>query len=359
MIKPEFCSPKDTFGFNNFKSFIDHVDHYQHLQQILHQSNIVNFTYSHNGIPIYDVFELFNNDIIKFQEINIIFTETLRQLLSIQDRLDNTKKYIIFSESHWDVKKYSFKYDYELIYVPWDIIDCQYRLANRSNLYYHLHNLNLLDTYSPTFDFLCLAGRAKPWRDKFISKLSNKINLSNSLTSYYGKSIGNNKLLDIDIPYDRVNSKTEFENKFYKQQIIPNTHIKYTLSNLTKNELFYNTKFSIIVETEAELEEYHVTEKTMKCLILGHPFVVIGTPFYLKYLHSLGFTTYNSIFDESYDNILDLQDRMDAVINLVKKLSQVSFNKTELINIHQNNLIAFLKLQNHDIYKKFLELFNA
>ena len=359
MIKPEFCCPKDTFGFNNFKSFIDHVDHYQHLQQILHKSNIVNFTYSDNGVPIYDVFELFGNNIIEFKEINIIFIETLRQLLLIQDKLDKSKKYIIFTESFWDVKKQSFKFDYELIYVPWDFIDSQFRLANRSSLYFHLYDLNFIEKYNPTFDFLCLAGRAKPWRDRFINKLSSKINLSNSLTSYYGKSLGNSKLLDIDIPYDRVNSKTEFEEKFYKQQTIPNTNIKYTLSNFTKNELFYSTKFSVIVETEAELEEYHVTEKTIKCLVLGHPFVVIGTPFYLKYLHSLGFTTYASTFDESYDEILDLEDRIDAVINLIKELSQVSFDKTDLEKIQQNNLIALFKLQNNDTYKKFLGLFNV
>ncbi len=359
MIRPEFCLPKDSFGYNNFISFIDHVNNFQHLHHILSKTQIVNFTYSKDGIPIYDVFEFFDDNIIEFKENNIIFVETLRQLLSIQNRLDNTKKYIVFSESNWDIKKQKLNINYELIYVPWDFIDCQFRLTNRSSLYFHLYNLNFIDNYSPVFDFLCLAGRAKPWRDKFIDKLSSKIDLSRSLTSYYGKCLGNQKLIEIDISYDRDNSKIEFENKFYKQQIIPCTNIKYTLSNFTKNELFYSTKFSVIVETEAELEEYHVTEKTIKCLLLGHPFVVIGTPFYLKYLHDLGFTTYNRIFDESYDNILDLEDRMDAVINLIEKLKQLSFVKEDLEKIQQNNLIAFLKLQNQDSYKKFLGLFDV
>ena len=54
-----------------------------------------------------------------------------------------------------------------------------------------------------------------------------------------------------------------------------------------QRELFYKTKFSVVVETEAEYNEYHITEKTLKCLVMGHPFVVMGTPKFLQFLHKL------------------------------------------------------------------------
>ena len=359
MIEVKLGLNKNTFGYQSFLSFLDHVDHYQHVQHLQHGKDVVRFNFAYDGIPIYDVFEFFNNSRIDLKETNIIAVETLKQFLSIANKLDTNKKYIVFSESYWDCQKYKIDLDYELIYMPWEIADCQNRLSNRSNLYFHLIYLDFLSKYKPQYDFLCLVGRSKLWRDKFVEKLETEINLTNSLTSYYGKCLGSNELLNIDIPYERSNSKFEFENKFYQAITIPDTKFKYNLSYFTKNELFYSTKFSVIVETEAELEEYHVTEKTMKCIMLGHPFVVIGTPNYLKFLHSLGFTTYSEIIDESYDAIDDLEERMEAVIGLTQKLQNKIFDVNKLRDIQNKNLNALIKLRHTTTYEKFLGLFNV
>ena len=359
MIEVEFCLHKDTFGFQSFLSFLDHVDYYQHVQRLLYNTDIVKFNFTSNGIPIYDVFEIENNDDLVFCDTNIIVTETLKQLKKIAHKLDQNKKYIIFSESYWDTEKTKIDLDYQLIYMPWDLVDCQNRLANRSNLYFHLIDLDFLSRYNPSYDFLCLIGRSKPWRNDFVKKLQSTINLENSLTSYYGTCLGNKELLNLDIFYERSNSKEEFENKFYQTIVIPETNLKYNLSYFTKNELFYSTKFSLVVETEAELEEYHVTEKTMKCIMLGHPFVVMGTPGYLKFLHSMGIITFNDIFDESYDSILDLETRMDAVIKLVNYLKTMKFNIEQLRDIQNKNINTLIKLRDVTTYQKFLGLFNV
>jgi hypothetical protein len=359
LIEVDLGPRKDTFGFQSFLSFLDHVDCYQHVQHLQHGKDIIKFKFVNNGVPVYDIFEFYSNCDTIFQDTNIIVVETLNQFLNIVNKLDLTKKYIIFSESYWDVKKYDLNLDYELIYMPWDLVDCQNRLSNRSNLYFHLIDLDFGLRYKPQYDFLCLVGRSKTWRDKFIEKLASKVDLSNSLTSYYGKCLGNEKLLDIDIAYERSNSKLEFENKFYQPIKIPGTNFKYNLSYFTKNELFYSTKFSVVVETEAELEEYHITEKTIKCIMSGHPFVVMGTPKYLKFLHSLGLTTYNDLFDESYDSIYDIEDRMESVISLVQKLQTKVFDVKKLQDIQNRNLNALIKLRNTDTYEKFLGLFNV
>ncbi len=359
MIEVKFGPPKDQFGYQSFKSFVDHVDHFQYVKYLQHKIAPVVFNFNDTGIPIIDFFELKQNDNIKFDEINVIVVETLKQFLFIQGKLDATKKYIVFSESFWDVKKYQINLDYELIFMPWDLVDCQNWLANRSNLYFHLVDLDFINNYNPQYDFLCLVGRCKPWRDEFMSKLQSSVDLTNSLTSYYGQCLGDQDLLNIDIPYERNNSKFEFEQKFYKPIKIADTNYHYNLSYFTKNELFYKTKFSIVVETEAELDEYHVTEKTIKCIILGHPFVVMGTPGYLKFLHGLGFTTYSDILDESYDSIQDLESRMDAVIDVIKTLQTQVFDIDKLRNIQNKNLNALIKLRNSDTYEKFLGLFDV
>jgi hypothetical protein len=350
---------QDKFGFQSLKSFIDHVDHYQYTKYLEHNIQPIQFDLNSKGINVYDVFELTTNNDFQFTATNVIVVETLKQFLLIKNKLDNSKKYIVLSESFWDIKSFNIDLHYELVYVPWDLIDCQNRLANRSNLYFHLMDLNFLEKFNPQMDFLCLVGRSKHWRDKFIDKLTNNVDLSNSLTSYYGQCLGHQDLLAIDVPYERNNSKIEFEEKFYKPIRIADTNYHYNLSYFTRNELFYKTKFSVVVETEAELEEYHITEKTIKCLVLGHPFVVMGTPRYLKFLNTLGFKTYSTLFDESYDDILDINQRMQSVIDLINHLKNITFDIQALKQIQEHNLINLIKLRNQDTYEKFLGLFDV
>jgi len=349
---------KDSFGCNFLKSFLDHVEYYQSVQEIIHNHQRVGFEFSDNPtMVIYDFFELDQPHNHQFTDTTILVVESLRQVIKLKsdNRLDLTKKYIILSESWWDVNQYEFDFEYTMIYVSWDIIDSQNRLTNRSDLYYHLMDLSMLNSYNPKYDFLCLIGRGKEWRDTFVKKLQT-IDLSNTLTSYYGKCLGNQDLLDLDIEYSRTNSVEEFEQKFYKNVHIGSCNHSYNLSYFTKMDLFKKTNFSLIVETEAELEEYHVTEKTLKCLILGHPFIVMGTPKFLNFLHNMGFKTYSSMFDESYDNIMDLESRMDAVINLVKEVRHYDFNTNELEKIQNHNITALAKLRNTDTYTTFLNV---
>ncbi len=359
MIEIKFGPVKEQFGFQSFRSFLDHVDCYQHVKHVQHGTSVIKFSYGDSGIPVYDFFELINYDQLHFDTLNVIAVETLGQFLLIKNKLDKTKNYIVFSESHWDTQKYTVDLNYEFVYMPWDLIDCQNRLANRSNLYFHLFDLDLLTKYQPKYDFLCLTGRSKKWRDKFISKLETELDLKNSLTSYYGKCLGHSDLLKLDIHYERSNSKLEFEDKFYRPINVPGTNYKYNLSYFTKNELFHQTKFSLVVETEAELQEYHVTEKTMKCIVLGHPFVVVGTPYYLEFLHSLGFMTYSQLFNENYDSILDIDDRMNAVIKLVRELQTQTFCIKTLHEIQQHNINTLIRLRSQDTYEKFLGLFSV
>jgi hypothetical protein len=351
-----FDKYRDSFGYNTFKSFLEHVSCYQTVNQILTSKNPVTFKFVEGGIPIYDIFEFMNNKNVEFKSCNIIVVETLRQFKEIVSNLDFSKKYIIVSESFWDTEKFTWDgLDYQLVYVPWDIFDFQARLTNRSNLYFHLMDIDLLNKYKPKYDFLCLAGRSKKWRDKFIKELSSKINLSNSLVSYHGKILGSNDLLNIDLEYNRENKK-DFETQFYSPIRINGHH--YSLSYFTKNELFQLTNFSVIVETESELPEYHVTEKTLKCLIFGHPFVVIGTPEYLKFLKQMGFQTYGDFIDESYDSIIDFDHRKNRVVEIIGEIIDKKFDVNKLKKIQEHNLLNLITLRHTNLYDNFLNSIN-
>lgn len=64
-----------------------------------------------------------------------------------------------------------------------------------------------------------------------------------------------------------------------------------------------------------------VTEKTMKALVFGRPFVMVGNPFTLDYLRELGFRTFDTVIDESYDTILGPNERMMAIMSVVRQLA--------------------------------------
>lgn len=357
----EFYPDKDSFGCNNLKSLIDHLDYYQTTNEILYGRQFVEFKfitdYTPNAIFVTDVFELNKNSVLKFSERNVIIVETLNQFKNIIQKklLDFSKKYYVISESYWDENEYQFEdVNYTLLYYSWELNDFQNRITNRNNVYHHLNYIDVPNQYNPSYDFLCLAGRSKPWRNVFIDRLQCKIDVSNSLTSYFGKNLGHVDLLDIDVKYSR--DQNNFEKEFYS----PNKDFRYSyvLSYFTKPDLFSKTKFSIVVETEAENNEYHITEKTLKCLITGHPFVVIGTYNYLKFLRGLGFRTWADEFSENYDNILSLHDRIDTVIATVKELVNINFSKQKIIENQQHNLQTLCKLREDKFYQKFISTFN-
>lgn len=361
MTQPVVFSDKDTFGCNFLKSFLNHVEFYQTAQEIVYTKNRVKFGFDNENAQyaVFDYFELNNNQNCQFTDTNILIIETLFQLRELvgTNKLDSSKKYYILSESWWDCEQYQFGFDYKLFYVPWDIIDYQNRATFKDNIYHHLIDLDMLDKYDPKYDFLCLIGIRKDWRDDFVHKLT-KIDLSNTLTSYYGKYLGHPDLLELDIPYDRSGKFEDFEKKFYNNILHSELKHKYNLSYFLSMKLFYSCKFSLIAETIAVDDEYHVTEKTLKCLILGHPFVVMGSYKFLDFLHKLGFKTYDSLFDESYDNTKSVDARMYAVIHLADKLRTESFDVEKLKEIQNHNINALFRLRFTNTYINFLGAFN-
>lgn len=72
------------------------------------------------------------------------------------------------------------------------------------------------------------------------------------------------------------------------------------------------------------------TEKTWKVVACKKPFIVATTPFYLKGIKQLGFKSFSPFIDESYDEIVDNKERMDAVVNesiRISKLPTEEYNR--------------------------------
>jgi len=95
------------------------------------------------------------------------------------------------------------------------------------------------------------------------------------------------------------------------------------VSQLIPYEIYNNCYICIVTETEGSPDEFFVSEKIAKPLILGQPFVVFGGYKYLEHLRNLGIQTFAPYIDESYDNIKDYNKRVDTIIDSVKKFASL------------------------------------
>lgn len=98
------------------------------------------------------------------------------------------------------------------------------------------------------------------------------------------------------------------------------------ISQLIPRNIYNSAYLSIVAETECMAcpDSFFVSEKISKPLIMGHPFVIFGCKDYLKNLHKLGFKTFASWIDESYDSLGNAKDRARALVQSVVDFSNKS-----------------------------------
>jgi hypothetical protein len=87
---------------------------------------------------------------------------------------------------------------------------------------------------------------------------------------------------------------------------------------------YLETGLEIVLETIVDDQRWHLTEKTLRPIACGHPFVILGTPGILKYLRRYGFKTFSPVIDESYDDIQDPVERMQAIIDVMKNIANMN-----------------------------------
>lgn len=100
--------------------------------------------------------------------------------------------------------------------------------------------------------------------------------------------------------------------------------------------LFNDTYFSLVTETmyyDWTVPEHKLgfdlpflnciffSEKIYKPIAMMHPFILVGRPHSIKMLKEHGYKTFHPYIDESYDNIEEDKDRMQAVVDEVERLS--------------------------------------
>lgn len=166
-------------------------------------------------------------------------------------------------------------------------------------------------------------------------------------TSIKPEREGRQELIDIlKASYDSKNFKLDYE-----IAISPEDTEKYKNERKTKSfdstipiDLYQRCQLDIVCETNSTISEvFYPTEKIYKPLCGEMPFVALASRGYLKGLRNKGFRTFGEIFDESYDEIEDLSDRVNAIGELIKGLSHRDL-KSSCRHITRHNRKRFYEI---------------
>ena len=104
----------------------------------------------------------------------------------------------------------------------------------------------------------------------------------------------------------------------------------------------------VATESTVTHPEPFVTEKTFKAIVAQRPFVVFGDVGSLQYVKNLGFKTFVDFWDESYDNIINIEDRANAIVDIIDNISNLSLPELQdmcnkMASILEHNFLHFTK----------------
>jgi hypothetical protein len=109
-------------------------------------------------------------------------------------------------------------------------------------------------------------------------------------------------------------TSTDLEQHFFKNNTLPSASADYCTQD------YQETMLEVVLETLFDDSRWHLTEKTLRPIACGHPFILVATPGSLEYLRSYGFETFNGLIDETYDTIQDPVQRLNAIVDEMQRL---------------------------------------
>jgi len=87
------------------------------------------------------------------------------------------------------------------------------------------------------------------------------------------------------------------------------------------------TAIEVVLETLFDDARLHLTEKSLRPIACGQPFILAATHGSLQYLRDYGFKTFDTVWNENYDMIQDPYQRMLAIVEVMRDISTWSEEK--------------------------------
>ena len=106
--------------------------------------------------------------------------------------------------------------------------------------------------------------------------------------------------------------------------------------------------FDVVLETLFDDPRLQLTEKILRPIACGKPFILAGTSGSLEYLKRYGFKTFGEFIDESYDAETDPLARITKIVSLMKSIQaltavekrQLSVQLTKITNYNRQRFFS-------------------
>ena len=136
-------------------------------------------------------------------------------------------------------------------------------------------------------------------------------------------------------------------------QSFNNQSVDSSASAVYNVEDINNTAISVVLETVFD-SRIHLTEKILRPIACGHPFILAAGPHSLAVLKKYGFKTFMPWINEEYDTVSDNNTRIDFICQEMKRLQQLPNSELKKI-ISECQHIA-RENQKHFFSKDFTDL---
>ncbi len=155
-----------------------------------------------------------------------------------------------------------------------------------------------------------------------------------------GNSEYNNWHKELDDPFSLLNKNKIQEIKFNLSQY-PSGFTADTIDpkgflsadcGTSSYKMSKSAFIHVVGETIFYQDKLHLTEKIFKPIATKRPFLLAAAPGNLQYLKSYGFQSFSKWIDESYDNELDPDKRIEMIVHELTKLSRL--NLADLKDLH-------------------------
>ena len=331
-----------------FKNLIDYYNSYKKYSLIYDSQSEhvpIDIMDHHTGIPCVLIESA--KEQVKNIDSELVFIDAIGEGINILHKfmdLPRDKKYVLLTNGWINRKKCIIHQDYH--HIKWNYF--LQRISVNSNsptsiefwqkkqYEYSINKQNI---------FCCLVGKKRPERDIFSQSLLKFGQGMSYIFTYDSKDLAyQSRKYDVNCDFSKYDTY---------ESLLDYTH--YSISNTIPIDLYNTCRFNLIVETNINhvFGEFHLTEKTIKPIMVGMPFVLMASPGYLERLKSLGFKTFESVWDESYDKIEKFEDRLQAIMNLIlflnNKFDWIT-NLSKIQEITDHNKLNFM--YNTSIFEK-------
>jgi hypothetical protein len=230
--------------------------------------------------------------------------------------------------------------------------------------YFPYTNEQILELYTAKKDYMFMSYNKRPSEHRiwFVNKLFETKLIEKGLVSFLAtkdmvmdpnnrpapilfESVSDlsDKFLDnipltIDMNYDAspVGTKQKFYDPHYYDSIYYYRN-NYTIPFENIKKCFFN----VVTETDFPGKPVKLSEKIYKGIALS-PIITFSSPFTLKRLREHGFKTFPMFFDESYDEIIDVNKRVEKVFSEIEKVCNLP------LTVLENKYIDALDIVKHN-----------